>query len=97
MKRFMLMLTVVMSCLLLNVSVPDVQAQTGTVELVGQIGGNTESVFVEGDYAYIGEGPRLTILDISNPANPIVIGKSAPLPGVVQDIQVSGSCTDQYP
>jgi hypothetical protein len=40
------------------------------VELVGHIGGVTDAVFVQGNYAYIGEGPRLTILDISNPASP---------------------------
>ena len=29
------------------------------IEFVGHVGGVTEAVFVEGNYAYIGEGPQL--------------------------------------
>jgi hypothetical protein len=61
------------------------------VEYVGHIGGSTEAIFVQGNYAYIGEGPRLTILDITNPASPTVMGNTAPMPGLVQDIYVSGN------
>jgi len=61
------------------------------VEFVGHIGGTTNAVFVQGNYAYIGVGPRLTILDISNPASPTVVGKTAPMPGIVQDIYLSGN------
>jgi hypothetical protein len=63
-------------------------ASAQNVEFVGHIGGTTNAVFVEGNYAYIGEGPRLTILDISNPAALTVVGKTMPLPGVVQDVYV---------
>jgi hypothetical protein len=67
------------------------QAQTGdNVEFVGHIGGETNAVFVQGNYAYIGEGPLLTILDISTPAAPTVVGKSGLFPGVVEDIHVDG-------
>ena len=41
-----------------------------TLELMGQLRGSTYAVHVVGDYAYIGEGPRLVIVDISDPANP---------------------------
>ena len=51
------------------VHAPDADAEN--VEFVGQIGGSTYTVFVEGDYAYIGVGPRLTILDVSNPTFPL--------------------------
>ena len=61
------------------------------VELVGHIGGETYAVFMQEDYAYIGVGPRLTILDISNPVSPTVVGKTAPLSGLVQDVYVTGS------
>ena len=47
-------------------------------ELAGQFGGRPGPVMVLGSYAYIGEGPKLTILDISNPANPTPVGRSAP-------------------
>jgi len=58
------------------------------VEYVGHIGGSTEAIFVQGNYAYIGVGPRLTILDITNPTSPTVVGKTAPMPGIVPDIYV---------
>ena len=46
-------------------------AQDGvTLELVAQLGGTTHAVYTVGDYAYIGEGPRLVIVDISDSASP---------------------------
>ena len=73
---------------------PHAAAQTAAdaenVEFVGHIGGSTEAVAVQGDYAYIGEGPRLTILDISDPASPTVVGKTLPLPGIVQGVAIAG-------
>ncbi|MFN3929222.1 MAG: carboxypeptidase regulatory-like domain-containing protein, partial [Thermoflexus sp.] len=68
-----------------------VASQALAVELVGQIGGAVKAVAVRGGYAYIGVGPRLVILDISNPAQPAVIGQTAVLPGVVADVAVAGS------
>ncbi|MDM8520113.1 clostripain-related cysteine peptidase [Anaerolineales bacterium HSG6] len=73
------------------VTMPSAQAQTGTVDLIGQIGGVTNAVFVKGNTAYIGVGPRLVILDISDPSNPTKLGESAVLPEVVQDVYVSGN------
>jgi hypothetical protein len=64
-------------------------ADAQNVEFVGHIGGVTHAVAVQGSYAYIGEGPRLTILDISNPASPIVVGKTPPMPSLVQAITVA--------
>jgi len=60
------------------------------VEFVGHIGGTTCAVAVQGDYAYFGEGPRLVILDISNPASPTVVGKTPLLPDIVQGMAVAG-------
>ncbi len=65
-------------------------ADAENVEFVGQIGCLSYAVAVQGDYAYVGEGPRLTILDISNPASPTVVGKTDPLPDVVQGVAVAG-------
>jgi len=65
--------------------------QAQNVELVGQIGGITHAVAVEGNYAYIGVGPRLVILDVSDKAHPIVIGRTGVLPGVVSGVAVAGS------
>ena len=60
------------------------------VELVGQIGGTTHAVAIQGNYAYIGEGGRLTILNITDPQNPSVVGKTSLLQGVVEGVTVSG-------
>ncbi|MFQ5858777.1 MAG: hypothetical protein ACE5LU_24515 [Anaerolineae bacterium] len=60
-----------------------VQQPAEKVELIGQIGGETYAVAVQGNYAYIGLGPRLVVLDVSHPANPTVVGQTdLLLPGV---------------
>ncbi|MGB0384969.1 MAG: fibronectin type III domain-containing protein [Ardenticatenaceae bacterium] len=61
------------------------------VELIGQIGGLTQAVAVDGDIAYLGVGPRLVIADISDPANLQVLGETDVLPGLVYDVVVVGS------
>ena len=57
-----------------------------TIDLVGHIGGETHAVFIQGNFAYFGQGRHLTILDISNQANPVEVGKTPPFPEIVQDI-----------
>lgn len=64
--------------------------QAQFLEHVAQIGGVTQAIIIDGVRAYIGEGPRLTILDISNPADPYPIGKTDLLGGLVSDIVLSG-------
>jgi len=63
----------------------------GHVELVGHIGGKCNAVALQGEYAYVGVGPRLIILDASNPLHVYLVGKTRPLPGVVRGIFVAGS------
>lgn len=67
------------------------QRVTGQLELMGQIGGATYAVAVQGSYTYIGVGPRLVILNISDPAHPAVVGQTAPLPGIVESAAVAGN------
>ncbi|MBI2918847.1 MAG: hypothetical protein HYY01_12765 [Chloroflexi bacterium] len=57
--------------------------------MVGQIGGPTQAVAVQGDYAYVGVGLRLIVLDISNPANPREMGATEPFGWYVEDVSVS--------
>jgi len=45
----------------------DQEAQN--VELMSYAGGGIKALAVGGDYAYLGEGAGLTVLDISNPAS----------------------------
>ncbi|MCI0399675.1 MAG: hypothetical protein L0332_10910 [Chloroflexi bacterium] len=61
------------------------------VEFIGQVGGWVYSVAQEGDYAYVGVGPRLVILDVSDPSLPVQAGSSDPLPGIVYDVAISGT------
>jgi len=67
----------------------DSQAQY--VSLVGQIGGDTRAMAVKGDYAYVGIGPRLVILNIIDPFLPTLAGQTAVLPGIVEDVVVVGN------
>ena len=44
-----------------------------------------------GTYAYLGIGPRVVVLDVSVPAAPVLTGRSAPLPDIVQGLAASGN------
>jgi len=52
-------------------------------EMLAHEGGEVRSVAVDGNIAYVGVGPRLVALDVSNPGSPRQIGRSAALPGLV--------------
>ena len=61
------------------------------VDFIGQIGGITYAVAVQGNYAYIGVGQRLVILDISDPSSPVEVGRTDIFPdALISDIAVSG-------
>jgi hypothetical protein len=53
-------------------------------------GGPTDCVALQGEYAYIGEGTRVTTLDISDLSHPKEVGKSPILPGFVRSIELRG-------
>ena len=59
-----------------------------TLQLIDQIGGKSNDIAIQGTYAYLGIGPRLVIFDISNPAQPIKVGQTDVLNGIVQSISV---------
>lgn len=65
-------------------------ADSYNLETVGQVGGATYGLFVQGSYAYIGLGPRLVTLDISDPSSPTLVGQTSPLPDFVRGVYVSG-------
>jgi hypothetical protein len=62
------------------------------IELVGQIGGTTNAVAVQGNYAYIGVGPRLGHPEAS-PTRPIQPwrGRRMSCPILCENVAVSGS------
>jgi len=60
-------------------------------QMVGQIGGPTTAVALQGDYAYVGVGLRLVVPDVTNPVTPTEVGSTAPFPSFVEDVAVSGT------
>jgi len=77
------------SVLLATAIAPPALGQCAPAELAGQWGGPTYAVAVVGNIAYIGSGPRLLVIDISDPANPTLLGQSPVLGDIVQDVVVS--------
>ena len=69
---------------------PNAQPPARNVELISRVDGTVRAVAVQGNYVYIGDGKRLVILDVSDPAAPVVVGDTDPLHGVVQDVAVVG-------
>ncbi len=60
------------------------------VELVSHIGGMVSDAVVNGNYAYIGEGQDLVVLDMTDVSNPSEVGRVI-TPSLVDDITVSGN------
>jgi hypothetical protein len=63
---------------------------THNVSVVGHIGGVSRVIVVQGDRAYVGDGAKMVIYDISNRMAPRRLGQTAPWPGIVEDIAVAG-------
>ncbi|MFN2283674.1 MAG: LVIVD repeat-containing protein [Anaerolineae bacterium] len=59
------------------------------MQLVGQFGGASYAVALQGTYAYVGVGPRLVVLDVSDAANPLLVGQTDVLPDIVKDVVVA--------
>ena len=68
-----------------------VQQQAQNVQVVGQLGGTVRAIAVQGSLAYIGVGPRLVVMDVSDLAHPAVSGQSAVLPDIIEHVTVSGA------
>ncbi|MBN1139529.1 MAG: hypothetical protein JXM73_23335 [Anaerolineae bacterium] len=60
-------------------------------QIVGQVGGPTSAVAVQGDYAYVGVGLRLVVLDVTDPAMPTEAGATIPFPYYVEAIALCGT------
>jgi len=77
------------------------RAQTGPaagdpLEPDGQIGGITNGLAARGDFVYIGVGPRLVVLDLSDLEmldnyDDYRVGQTPPLPDIVRDVVVDGN------
>lgn len=69
---------------------PGVRLHGQELELVGTIPGPAAVVSAHGDRAYLGDGRTLRIVDIADPAAPVVVG-SVTLPENVYGLEVSGT------
>ena len=45
-----------------------------SVELLRQVGGTVKAVAVQGSNGYVGAGPRMVVLDVSDPSSPLLVG-----------------------
>lgn len=61
------------------------------MQVLGQIGGVSRAVFVKEDIAYLGVGPRVLILNVTDPTQPTFMGQTPILPSLVNDISVRGN------
>jgi hypothetical protein len=60
------------------------------LERVAQMGGSINGITIVGDVAYVGMGPRVAAIDISQHESPGLMSQSEPLPGLVtQLLQIS--------
>lgn len=60
------------------------------LERVAQLGGSIFGITIVGDVAYVGMGPRVAAIDISQREKPQLVRQSKPLPGLVtQLLQIS--------
>jgi hypothetical protein len=89
-KRLLLSIYLLIISSIMGSNPPLASAQeTGHLTLVNHLGGEANTVFVTGNYAYVGFGPELAVLDISNPTQPTRTGYLL-LPDKVRDIHVVG-------
>lgn len=56
--------------------------------IAGQFGGTMHALDVVDGMAYVGAGPRLLAVDVSDPANPALLGHSDVLADMVRDVAV---------
>ncbi len=61
------------------------------MRLLGHVGGAFNAVHLADNRTYLGEGPRLTVLDVTDATTPTVLGKSKPMPNIVEDVMAVGN------
>lgn len=67
--------------------------QLGEVDMrvVGQLGGAVSSVALKAPYAYVGIGPRLAVLDVTNRGNPVFKGETPWFSDLVTGVSLSAT------
>ncbi|MCU0486080.1 MAG: hypothetical protein MUC85_08225 [Anaerolineales bacterium] len=69
---------------------PQAAQDTGSLEYLGQIGGENTSVAIQGNYAYVSHGTSLVVLDITDPAMPVKMGRTPSLRGLAGQATLAG-------
>ena len=59
---------------------------TGKLALWDEMGGRVSAVAKAGDFAYIGMGRKLVVLNVAAPAQPVIVGQSAVLPEIIHKL-----------
>jgi hypothetical protein len=75
-------------------SIPSISAYPNpskNLDVIGQVGGPTQGLAVQGKYAYIGVGPRLVVVDLTDPTNPHQVSATAMLDDFVRGVAISGT------
>ena len=85
-----LVIGILLTALLPTIAFADEISYELDVRVAGQYQADIGPLFVDGNYAYIGEASQLSILDISDPTVPRLLGSSEPLKEEPQSIYVSG-------
>lgn len=93
MKRVIFLFVPLLALLILItfISTPQIEAgqlSSGQLKLnfLDQVGGRVTTVAKGGNYAYIGMGHRLVVLDVQQPTQPVVVGRSAVLSGSLYEL-----------
>ncbi len=74
----------------------DVSAALGTtpsydIELLSQVGGMVDAVAQQGQYAYVAIGWWLAVLDLTDPSDPVLVGRSELRPGDFYFLEIEGN------
>ncbi len=69
---------------------PAVQAAQPLQQL-DQVGGSISRVVAQGVVAYVGVGPRFSVLDFSTPSQPNRVGDTLSFDALVEDVAISGT------
>jgi hypothetical protein len=71
-------------------SLPTANPYTPTLEFVSSMGGDHGDIVLAGDYAYVGNGAELSVVDISDPSLAHEV-RLLCLPGVIHDLAVDSN------
>lgn len=64
-------------------------AQGANMELISHLGGNNYDIAIAGNYAYLGQGQDLVVLNITDDTKPLEVGRVT-TPSMVYGVTVSG-------